>query len=65
MDTFSARCSQSSTLNYADAFAGLARYRSLFCPPARYAEAFYNCDSGSLLRHEGLPWRQVALPVQK
>jgi LmbE family N-acetylglucosaminyl deacetylase len=56
MEAFKAHASQASQLNYADAFSGLARYRSLFCPPARYAEAFYNCDSVALLKNEDLPW---------
>jgi len=65
MEAFNAHTSQSSMLNYEDAFTGLARYRSLFCPPARYAEAFYNCDSGTLLRQEGLPWGRTFLPSQR
>jgi LmbE family N-acetylglucosaminyl deacetylase len=56
MQAFKAHESQASLLNYADAFLGLARYRSLFCPPAQYAEAFYNCDGSALVRNEGLPW---------
>jgi LmbE family N-acetylglucosaminyl deacetylase len=56
MQAFKAHESQASLLNYADAFLGLARYRSLFCPPAQYAEAFYNCDSTALVRNQGLPW---------
>ena len=56
MQAFKAHQSQASLLNYADGFLGLARYRSLFCPPAQYAEAFYNCDSSVLVRNEGLPW---------
>jgi N-acetylglucosamine malate deacetylase 1 len=65
MEAFKAHASQSSLLNYAEAFRGLARYRSLFCPPARYAEAFYNCDSSRLLKQEGLPWGSAVLPAQR
>lgn len=39
--------SQQETLNYFDAFEGLARYRALFCPPSRYAEAFLTIDTAS------------------
>ena len=56
IQAFKAHESQASLLNYADAYLGLARYRSLFCPPAQYAEAFYNCDSSALVSNEGLPW---------
>lgn len=41
--------SQLSQLNYAEAFLGLAAYRSLFCPPSSYAEAFLVCDRQHLL----------------
>ena len=36
--------SQLAQLNYGEAFVGLAAYRSLFCPPSNYAEAFLVCD---------------------
>jgi LmbE family N-acetylglucosaminyl deacetylase len=60
-EAFGAHKSQAALLNYADAFRGLARYRSLFCPPAIYAEAYYNCDSRTLLRNEDLPWSGMRL----
>ena len=41
--------SQLSQLNYGEAFSGLAAYRSLFCPPSNYAEAFLDCDRQQLL----------------
>jgi LmbE family N-acetylglucosaminyl deacetylase len=41
--------SQLAQLNYGEAFAGLAAYRSLFCPPSNYAEAFLVCDQQQLL----------------
>jgi N-acetylglucosamine malate deacetylase 1 len=41
--------SQLSQLNYGEAFIGLAAYRSLFCPPSSYAEAFLVCDRQQLL----------------
>jgi LmbE family N-acetylglucosaminyl deacetylase len=41
--------SQLSQLNYGEAFVGLAAYRSLFCPPSNYAEAFLVCDRQQLL----------------
>ena len=63
MEAFNAHVSQSTLLNYRDAFTGLARYRSLFCPPARHAEAFYNCESGTLLRRKGLPWTKWSMPA--
>lgn len=56
MQAVAAHESQIKTLNYAEAFIGLARYRSLWCPPASYAEAFFCCESAALLRHEGIPW---------
>ena len=40
--------SQLSVLDYRTAFQGLASYRSLFCAPAQFAEAFFTCDSTSL-----------------
>lgn len=41
--------SQLAQLNYGEAFVGLAAYRSLFCPPSNYAEAFLVCDRQQLL----------------
>jgi N-acetylglucosamine malate deacetylase 1 len=41
--------SQLAQLNYGEAFVGLAAYRSLFCPPSSYAEAFLVCDRQQLL----------------
>jgi len=41
--------SQSSQLNYREGFAGLAAYRSLFCPSSSYAEAFLVCDTREML----------------
>ncbi len=41
--------SQLAQLNYGEAFVGLAAYRSLFCPPSNYAEAFLVCDKQQLL----------------
>lgn len=41
--------SQLAQLNYGEAFAGLAAYRSLFCPPSNYAEAFLVCDQQQFL----------------
>ena len=41
--------SQLSQLNYRDGFMGLAAYRSLFCPPSKYAEAFLVCNLGEML----------------
>jgi LmbE family N-acetylglucosaminyl deacetylase len=41
--------SQLSQLNYREGFAGLAAYRSLFCPSSSYAEAFLVCDSREIL----------------
>jgi hypothetical protein len=55
-EAFRAHESQAAILNYAEAFQGLARYRSLFCPPSRFAEAFFNCDRSALLNHENVPW---------
>lgn len=62
MEAFAQHKSQAALLNYAEAFRGLAMYRGLNRPPSRFAEAFYTCSSGSLLRHEGLPW---AAPCQR
>ncbi len=41
--------SQLAQLNYGEAFVGLAAYRSLFCPPSNYAEAFLVCDQQQFL----------------
>lgn len=41
--------SQLAQLNYGEAFVGLASYRSLFCPPSIYAEAFLVCDQQQFL----------------
>jgi LmbE family N-acetylglucosaminyl deacetylase len=41
--------SQLECLNYLGAFAGLAAYRALGCPPSEYAEAFLVCDTPTLL----------------
>jgi N-acetylglucosamine malate deacetylase 1 len=41
--------SQLSQLNYREGFAGLAAYRSLFCPSSSYAEAFLVCDAREML----------------
>lgn len=40
--------SQLACLDYVAAFQGLAAYRSLACPPSRYAEAFRICDRETL-----------------
>jgi LmbE family N-acetylglucosaminyl deacetylase len=42
--------SQLAQLNYSEAFAGLAAYRSLFCPASTYAEAFLVCDRAEMLK---------------
>jgi LmbE family N-acetylglucosaminyl deacetylase len=42
--------SQLALCNYREAYLGLAAYRSLFCPPSRYAEAFLVCDRSEILR---------------
>lgn len=41
--------SQLTQFNYREAFLGLASYRSLFCPPSKYAEAFLVCSRSELL----------------
>jgi N-acetylglucosamine malate deacetylase 1 len=41
--------SQLSQLNYREGIAGLAAYRSLFCPSSSYAEAFLVCDRNEML----------------
>jgi LmbE family N-acetylglucosaminyl deacetylase len=56
LEAFRAHQSQAQLLNYTRAFEGLARYRSLFCPPASFAEAFYHCEKSVLLASRGLPW---------
>lgn len=48
--------SQVALFDYAGAFRALARYRSLLCPSACYAEAFFTCDRSSLLEDADLPW---------
>jgi LmbE family N-acetylglucosaminyl deacetylase len=48
--------SQMAVVDYETAFRGLAAYRSLNCPSAKYAEAFFTCDSLSLLKGQDLPW---------
>jgi LmbE family N-acetylglucosaminyl deacetylase len=45
--------SQLAQLNYQEAFVGLAAYRSLFCPPSSYAEAFLVCDRQEFLTLAG------------
>jgi LmbE family N-acetylglucosaminyl deacetylase len=42
--------SQLEQLNYREGFLGLAAYRSLFCPPSRFAEAFLVCEAADLER---------------
>jgi LmbE family N-acetylglucosaminyl deacetylase len=44
--------SQLACLNYLSAFQGLAAYRSLFCPPSQYAEAFRVCAREAVLNHK-------------
>jgi len=41
--------SQLSQLDYREGFLGLAAYRGLFCPPSKFAEAFWVCDREELL----------------
>jgi N-acetylglucosamine malate deacetylase 1 len=41
--------SQLAQLNYREGMLGLSAYRSLFCPPSKYAEAFLVCDLGEML----------------
>ena len=53
---FAAHESQSTLLSYEQAFRGLASYRGLSNPPSRFAEAFFNIDSKSLVGHDGVPW---------
>jgi N-acetylglucosamine malate deacetylase 1 len=45
--------SQLTQMNYRDAFLGLASYRSLFCPPSKFAEAFFACGRAELLDLRG------------
>jgi LmbE family N-acetylglucosaminyl deacetylase len=45
--------SQLTQMNYRDAFMGLASYRSLFCPPSKFAEAFFVCGTDELLNMAG------------
>jgi len=42
--------SQLEQLNYREGFLGLAAYRSLFCPPSKFAEAFLVCEAAELER---------------
>jgi LmbE family N-acetylglucosaminyl deacetylase len=61
LEAMRAHASQAGALDYVTAFRALAQYRSLFCPPSKFAEAFYTCDRRSLLedrdrRAEYLPW---------
>jgi LmbE family N-acetylglucosaminyl deacetylase len=48
--------SQLETMDYLTAFQALAQYRSLLCAPAKYAEAFFTCDSTALLDGRDFPW---------
>jgi hypothetical protein len=41
--------SQLSQLNYREGFIGLSAYRSAFCPPANFAEAFFVCSKEEML----------------
>lgn len=41
--------SQLEQLNYREGMLGLSAYRSLFCPPSKFAEAFLVCDLGEML----------------
>jgi LmbE family N-acetylglucosaminyl deacetylase len=41
--------SQLSQLDYREGFLGLAAYRGLFCPPSKFAEAFWVCDRDEIL----------------
>jgi LmbE family N-acetylglucosaminyl deacetylase len=41
--------SQLPLCNYLEGYLGLAAYRSLFCAPSRYAEAFLVCDRDEIL----------------
>lgn len=56
LEAIRAHESQVASIDYARAFVALAQYRSLRCPPARYAEVFFSCDSAALLAGEDLPW---------
>lgn len=49
MEAIGAHASQLESMDYARGFRALAQYRSLLCPTARYAEAFFTCDSQALL----------------
>ena len=44
--------SQLSQLDYREGFLGLSAYRGLFCPPSKYAEAFWVCDRNEMLALE-------------
>lgn len=41
--------SQLPQLNYKEGFIGLSSYRSAFCPPASFAEAFFVCSKEEML----------------
>ncbi len=41
--------SQLTQLNYSEGFIGLSAYRSAFCPPANFAEAFFVCSKEEML----------------
>ena len=41
--------SQLPQLNYREGFLGLSAYRSTFCPPANFAEAFFVCTKEEML----------------
>jgi LmbE family N-acetylglucosaminyl deacetylase len=41
--------SQLEQLNYRGGFLGLSAYRSTFCPPATFAEAFHMCSKQEML----------------
>lgn len=49
LEAIRAHKSQMATMDYARAFRALAEYRSLFCPPSKYAEAFSIIDCEDLV----------------
>jgi N-acetylglucosamine malate deacetylase 1 len=53
-----AHASQMAIMDYVTAFRALAKYRSLFCPSSKFAEAFFTCDSVSLCGNPELPHMQ-------
>jgi LmbE family N-acetylglucosaminyl deacetylase len=55
--------SQLAIFDYRNAFEGLARFRSLLCPPARHAEAFYLCSVEELHSPRALPWSWHTTPL--